>query len=258
MKRSVYICSAAFIFLAISASVGKAQEQKKSVYRSSPIRAAAPADAELTRLRADVIEKMKESRAQSAKLLALHEQEKARLTKEYQERRALYEQGLLSRAEVTEVEVALTHAITRVEQVKRWIMEDDIAITEATLRDELIRLPSLARGGYSETATLIRFNGSALWSLSDAPKVEKFFTRTFGRTLPISAFGQTSVHDRMKFDHRDAMDVALHPDSNEGRSLIAYLRQAGIPFVAFRNPIPGAATGAHIHIGKPSIRNTSH
>jgi len=49
--------------------------------------------------------------------------------------------------------------------------------------------------------------------------------------------------------------VALHPDSREGQSLIAYLRQSGIPFIAFRGAVPGAATGAHIHIGQPSPRN---
>jgi hypothetical protein len=59
----------------------------------------------------------------------------------------------------------------------------------------------------------------------------------------------------LHFDHRNAIDVALHPDSKEGRSLLEYLRQAGIPFIAFRNAVPGAATGAHIHIGKPSPRS---
>jgi hypothetical protein len=77
---------------------------------------------------------------------------------------------------------------------------------------------------------------------------------TFGRSLPISALGQTSTHDRLRFDHRDAMDVALHPDSREGQSLLNFLRQAGIPFVAFRGSVPGTSTGAHIHIGKPSPR----
>ncbi|MGH7825362.1 MAG: hypothetical protein ACREQ7_09330 [Candidatus Binatia bacterium] len=258
MKVFTSICSSALVIVLVSsATAGHAQQEKKALNRSSPTEKDTFADAELARLRADVIEKMRESRAQSEKLLALHEQEKERLTKEYQERRSLYAQGLISGREVTDMEVALTYAITRVHEVKRWISEDEIAISEATLRDELLRLPALALGGYSETAALIRFNGTALWSLGDAPRIQEFFNETFGRALPISAFGQTSAHDRMKFDHREAIDVALHPDSNEGRSLLGYLRQAGIPFIAFRNAVPGAATGAHIHIGKPSIRNTS-
>jgi predicted nicotinamide N-methyase len=58
----------------------------------------------------------------------------------------------------------------------------------------------------------------------------------------------------MRFDHRNAVDVALHPESVEGQSVLNFLRQAGIPFIAFRAAVPGAATGAHIHIGKPSPR----
>ena len=36
------------------------------------------------------------------------------------------------------------------------------------------------------------------------------------------------------FDHRNALDVAVHPDSPEGRALMDYLRAHGIPFLAFR------------------------
>ncbi|HEY7321325.1 MAG TPA: hypothetical protein VIE89_27480 [Candidatus Binatia bacterium] len=219
-------------------------------------------DAELARLRADVIEKMKDSRASGEKLLAIHEEEKTKLTIEYQRRREFYSQGLISRLELNQAERALAQAITRVEEDKRWLMESDIAITEATMRDELLRLPNLTRGGYSESGTLVRFNGEASWSLlADAPKIEKFFLQTFGHALPITAFGQTATHDRLRFDHRNALDVAIHPDSNEGRSLLAYLRQLGIPFIAFRGAVPGAATGAHIHIGNPSVRtvvNSGH
>ena len=127
-----------------------------------------------------------------------------------------------------------------------------MAITEFAMRDDLLRLPGLSVGGYSETGTLIRFNGGGAWGLADAPKIERFFMNTFGRALPISALGQTATHDRMHFDHHNAMDVAIHPDSKEGQALLSYLRQAGIPFIAFRGAVPGAATGAHIHIGKPS------
>lgn len=93
---------------------------------------------------------------------------------------------------------------------------------------------------------------SADWSLEQAAKIEDFFLAKFGHALPVSAMGQTAVHDRMKYDHRDALDVGLHPDSKEGRALIAYLRRSGIPFIAFRRKIAGLATGPHIHIGNRS------
>jgi hypothetical protein len=246
------IAFSSLLFLTLD---GHTQEKQKQLApRSLSYRKTAPADAELARLRAEVIEKMKESRASAEKLLAIHEEEKTKLTTEYQRRREFYSQGLISRSELNQVERALAEAIVRVEEDKRWLTESDIAMTEATMRDELLRLPDLARGGYSETGTLVRFNGGASWSLADAPKIEKFFLQTFGRGLPITAFGQTATHDRLRFDHRNALDVALHPDSNEGRSLLAYLRQVGIPFIAFRGAVPGAATGAHIHIGNPSVR----
>jgi hypothetical protein len=35
------------------------------------------------------------------------------------------------------------------------------------------------------------------------------------------------------------------------------LRQAGIPFIAFRGQITSMSTGAHIHIGHPSPRLTA-
>jgi hypothetical protein len=237
-------------------SAASAQENhKSSPLRTPGSRRVSPTESELTRSRADVIQKIKETRAGAAKLLALHETERQRLLEEYNRRRELYYQGLIARNEVLKAEQALAEAMLRVEEDKRWLAETDMAITEYTMRDELLRLPGLAVGGYSETSTLLRFNGGALWSLGDAQKIETFFVQTFGRALPISALGQTATHDRLRLDHRNAMDVALHPDSKEGQSLLSFLRQAGIPFIAFRNAVPGAATGAHIHIGKPSPRN---
>jgi hypothetical protein len=242
------------IFLStISFNAASAQDKaNKSTGRSASKSPAA--DAELARLRADTIEKMKQTRAGTEKLLALHEDEVKKLTAEYRQRQELYNQGLISRTELNQTERARAAAMIRMDEAKRWIAETDIAITEASMRDVLLGLPPMAPGGYSESGTLIRFNGAASWSLADAAKIEKFFSQTFGHILPITAFGQTPTHDRLRFDHRNAMDVALHPDSNEGRSLLSYLRQAGIPFIAFRSAVPGAATGAHIHIGNPSVR----
>jgi hypothetical protein len=60
----------------------------------------------------------------------------------------------------------------------------------------------------------------------------------------------------MGLDHRNALDVAVHPDSPEGRALMGYLRAAGIPFIAAWGAIPGSASGAHLHVGQPSPRLT--
>jgi len=92
------------------------------------------------------------------------------------------------------------------------------------------------------------------WNLSDISIVKDFYVEHFGNPLPISALGQTELHSRMGFDHRDSVDVALHPDSPEGLELMEFLRASGISFIAFRAALPGSATGAHIHIGHPSSR----
>ena len=90
--------------------------------------------------------------------------------------------------------------------------------------------------------------------MPDTARLRQFFAARFGRPLPVSAFGQTPLHDRMGFDHRDALDVAVHPDSPEGRALMDYLRAARIPFIASWGAVPGSASGAHIHVGQPSPR----
>lgn len=101
---------------------------------------------------------------------------------------------------------------------------------------------------------VVRYAGAGAWSLADVDMVQQFFARRFGRPLPVSAWGQTVVHDRLGLDHRDAFDVALHPDSAEGRALMAFLRSEGIPFVGVRSRIRGLSTGAHIHVGPESGR----
>lgn len=96
------------------------------------------------------------------------------------------------------------------------------------------------------------------WRLADAARVKDFFLARFNRPLPLSAFGQSDLHTRWGLDHRNGMDVGLHPDSTEGRALINFLRAESIPFLVFRGPIPGVATGPHIHIGNRSSRSFGH
>lgn len=90
------------------------------------------------------------------------------------------------------------------------------------------------------------FSARTFFFLQDA------FYREFGQPLPVSAFGPSEAHEKMGFDHEGRVDIALHPDSPEGRWLMAQLEIRRIPFVAFRNAVAGKATGAHIHLGFPS------
>jgi len=48
--------------------------------------------------------------------------------------------------------------------------------------------------------------------------------------------------------------VAIHPDQPEGHWLLEYLVEKHISYFAFRHPVAGKATGAHIHIGPMSTR----
>jgi len=158
---------------------------------------------------------------------------------------------VISKKELEESEQQLVIIQAKVKDTKGKIGEADNLITEASAEEQL---PKLGPGAYRATAALIRYNGSAPWVLTDAAKVQNFFTLRFNHALPISAFGQTPVHDQLGFDHHNSIDVALSPDGTEGRTLMEYLRSVGIPFIAFRQAVPGSATGAHIHIGYPSKR----
>ena len=122
-------------------------------------------------------------------------------------------------------------------------------------RDRVVRVDYPKPPAQELTAEPIEGNGK--WKLADAARVEEFFLAKFKRPLPVSAFGQSDLHTRWGWDHRNGMDVGLHPDSAEGRALIAFLRTESIPFLAFRGPIPGVATGPHIHIGNRSPRISS-
>lgn len=119
-------------------------------------------------------------------------------------------------------------------------------------REKIVRVERVSAIKTESGADPLRGSGS--WRISDSARVERFFTERFGRSLPLGAFGQSYLHTRWGLDHRNGMDVSLHPDSMEGRALISFLRNEGIPFLAFRGPIPRVATGPHIHVGNPSPR----
>jgi hypothetical protein len=99
-----------------------------------------------------------------------------------------------------------------------------------------------------------RYDGDGVLTTTQFSKVETAFQTKFGKTLPVSAMGETAVHKALGFDHRGRVDVALYPDAPEGVWLRDYLTSHHIPYFAFRHAVPGKATGAHIHIGPGSTR----
>jgi hypothetical protein len=124
----------------------------------------------------------------------------------------------------------------------------------AKVKQQLVKPTSMPLN-FNQTATILRSTAGS-WSITNLSSIQQFFSNAFGRSLPTSAVGQSTTHNQLGWDHRNAVDVGLHPDSTEGRALIAYLQNAGRPFLAFRAAIPGLATGPHIHIGSPSHRIT--
>lgn len=94
-----------------------------------------------------------------------------------------------------------------------------------------------------------RHDGDGIFTMSTFAKVENAFEIRFGKPMPVSAMGETAVHRALGFDHRGRVDVAIHPDQPEGVWLREYLDENRIPYFAFRQAVPGKATGAHIHLG---------
>lgn len=208
----------------------------------------------LSKAKSDLVNATQDYKKSLANLLPYEETAVKNATNQVQTRQALFEKGIVSRKEVDDSKLALAQAQSKLDETKKQLAEADSMLAEVEEEQE-VKVPS-AVGKYSTTAAMIRYNGPLAWSLKDAGKVETFFESEFGHNLPISAFGQTAVHDHLGFDHHNAMDVALSPDSAQGEALMEYLRKQGIPFIAFRRAVPGSATGAHIHIGQPSHRIT--
>jgi hypothetical protein len=167
-----------------------------------------------------------------------------------------------ARTMLAEGVLAQTGLTPYLEDLDRARKEVDLAESRARLTRELAemaRLEEEAERAAEESpreslSAMDRFDGDGSFSPSDLRLVTASFESRFSKPLPISALGETAVHRAMGFDHRNRVDVAVHPDQPEGVWLREYLASRRIPFFAFRRAIPGKATGSHIHIGPSSLR----
>ena len=201
-----------------------------------------------------LVERAREYRESLEAVRALQEAEAARIDAQALRLRELFAHDLVSRRDAEESEALAKAARDKVEETRARMAEADALMSETLAAIEVAKMPRAAQTEIVSTPTVIRYQGIVELAAGNVASLETFFAEQFGRSLPVSAWGQTPVHDRLGFNHRNALDVAVHPDSEEGRTLIAYLRRERIPFLAFRGPVLGASTGAHIHIGQVSPR----
>jgi len=150
-----------------------------------------------------------------------------------------------------------TAALDRPNEELQWAQKEyELVVTRSDLVAELA---SMARREQEadEVApgpVMERFDGDGSFTTADFKRVLLAYEKHFHKPLPISANGHTAIHRAMGFDHRDRVDVALSPDTEEGSWLREYLEASDIPYYAFRSSVPGKATAAHIHMGPPSNR----
>lgn len=209
------------------------------------------------KLREDYIKATKEYKETAERLLAIHQANAKKAQDRLAQSQRLFAEGLISKRELEDSQRAVDQAQARVAEVGLQINQADTQVAETLLEvetDRRLAKARIPRGGLVRTTSFIRFNGAATWLLSNSGTIQGFFQQRFHKPLPIAVFGQGEIHNRWRLDHRNAMDISLHPDSDEGQALLSFLRNNGIPFSAFRSAIPGTATGPHIHIGLPSHR----
>ncbi len=169
-----------------------------------------------------------------------------------EERRVLLNTGILAKSEFTSFQDELDS--------RQRVL--NLAEDRAKLLDELRQMAEqeqqLAHATEADQATLknamIRYDGSGVFDLSELPAISSSFEKQFHRPLPISALGETRLHESMGLDHRNRVDVALNPEQPEGIWLRHFLERLRVPYLAFRSAVAGAATAPHIHIGTGSTR----
>ncbi|MFL6212232.1 MAG: hypothetical protein ACJ74W_25545 [Pyrinomonadaceae bacterium] len=238
----------------------KAQSGKTKAKQTAPPQAQpTPTPDQVAATRDEFVRLTNEYKKSLAQLLTFYEKDVKQAEEKQAKLKELYAQGLISKHDLEASAQAIADAQAKVAQGQQQMLAADAQVAEVLVEEKALeqvaQAPPPAPGKLIRTPAYIRYTGAGAWSLQNgAGKVQSFFLQKFGHQLPVSAYGQTAVHNRLGFDHRNAMDVPLNPGSAEGQALMAYLRANAIPFFAFYMAIPGSATGPHIHIGMPSHR----
>ena len=266
MRSRVQVCASALcraatlVALAILLQLAiapDARAQKKRSVKQAP-KVAVKSPTELESLRDEYVNATKDYKASLEKLLPLYEKNLKGAEERSEQSKELFKQGLISKRDLDASDKAVADAKLKLEDVRIQMSTADTqmaqVLVEVETERQMAKVRRIPKGGMVRTTAFIRFNGGGPWAISQAGTVDAFFRQKFGRALPIAVLGQGAIHNRWRLDHHNAMDLSLNPDGVEGQAVMDYLRSRGIPFSAFRQAIPGTATGPHIHVGLPSHR----
>jgi hypothetical protein len=190
--------------------------------------------------------------AQSNQMMGAAQRRVDRAQAEVDRGRALIAEGVAPKEYCADSEAELARRMQALDQAKgrAALLNEIVAMVHAEVEAPVRGEKSAVRGVAEEFV-----DGShGLLTAKDIKSLTLAFEKKFDKPLPVSARGETAVHRALGFDHTGRIDVALMPDSAEGKWLRAYLEAESIPYYAFRVAIPGKATGAHIHVGPGSTR----
>jgi hypothetical protein len=187
---------------------------------------------------------------QQARMLGAAERRLERQANLVGERQKLLAMGAIARVEMGSVETEL--------ETRRHVLDlarDRVRLIEAQRQMALEEqnLEHALELGTSRKA-MLKFEGSGHFSPNDFQTIAMDFEAQFHYPLPVTARGQTPLHQSLGLDHRGKIDVGLNPEQPEGIWLRRLLEERQIPYIAFRAAVPGAATAPHIHLGTGSSR----
>lgn len=191
---------------------------------------------------------------QMEQMMAAAQRRVDRLQQRVDAMRKLVDQGVLARAELTLDldELEMRKQTLALAESRQRTFTDLLATIRAEQEAEARAAEARAQAGVWKAAE--RYDGNGRFQLTMLKVIAQAYEKKFERELPISAMGMTELHRSLGFDHRERVDVALSPDSEEGLWLRKFLETNRVPYFAFRSFIPGQATAPHIHIGPPSLR----
>ncbi len=170
-----------------------------------------------------------------------------------EDRRKLVDTGVIAKSDLADIEQELEsrRRVLELAENRVKLLKD---LRQMAENEQRLERAALQANGAALKDVMIRYDGNGLFNLGDLTTISGEFERKFHRALPVSALGQTLVHQSMGLDHRNRVDVALNPDGAEGIWLRHLLEKLHVPYLAFRSAVAGAATAPHIHIGPGSTR----